>query len=86
MHRRLLEDDGFGVEEALNEEAFGEGLVVQGQHSILLGDNSDEAVLEEKIQALRLSLKPWIFITPIKRISFEEWRNNFKMQVSRIKY
>lgn len=30
--RRLLHDDAFGVGEALNETAFGEGLVVRGKH------------------------------------------------------
>ena len=30
--RRLLHDDAFGVDEALNEEAFGKGLVVRGTH------------------------------------------------------
>ncbi|XP_033226250.1 lysosomal alpha-mannosidase-like [Belonocnema kinseyi] len=80
LHRRCLMDDGFGVLEALDEQAFGEGLVVQGQHSILLGNNSDESVVEEKNQALQTSLKPWIFITPIENISFEDWKNNFNMK------
>jgi hypothetical protein len=30
--RRLLFDDAFGVGEALNETAFGEGLVARGKH------------------------------------------------------
>lgn len=79
-------DDSFGVSEALDEEAFGEGLVVQGQHSILLGDNSNESVLEEKHQAIQTSLKPWIFITPIKSISFEDWRDNFNMKVNTFQF
>lgn len=35
VHRRLLHDDAFGVGEALNETAFGEGLVVRGKHYLL---------------------------------------------------
>ena len=36
LHRRLFNDDAFGVGEALNETAFGTGLVVRGQHRVLL--------------------------------------------------
>eukprot|EP00096_Caligus_rogercresseyi_P006017 TRINITY_DN22147_c0_g1_i1.p1 TRINITY_DN22147_c0_g1~~TRINITY_DN22147_c0_g1_i1.p1 ORF type:complete len:951 (-),score=151.90 TRINITY_DN22147_c0_g1_i1:18-2828(-) len=32
VHRRLLYDDAFGVNQALNETAFGKGLVVRGKH------------------------------------------------------
>jgi len=32
LHRRLLHDDAFGVGEALDETAFGQGLVVRGSH------------------------------------------------------
>ncbi|CAB4055207.1 MAN2B1 [Lepeophtheirus salmonis] len=35
IHRRLLFDDAFGVNEALNETAFGKGLVVRGKHWLL---------------------------------------------------
>ena len=35
LHRRLFNDDAFGVGEALNETAFGAGLVVRGKHSLL---------------------------------------------------
>jgi len=34
VHRRLLVDDGYGVAEALNETAFGSGLVVIGKVKI----------------------------------------------------
>ena len=36
LHRRLFNDDAFGVGEALNETAFGTGLVVRGQHRVML--------------------------------------------------
>ncbi|KAL7642128.1 UNVERIFIED_CONTAM: hypothetical protein RMT77_006688 [Armadillidium vulgare] len=38
VHRRLLHDDAKGVGEALNEVAFGEGLVARGRHVILHSD------------------------------------------------
>ncbi|XP_076239948.1 lysosomal alpha-mannosidase II [Calliopsis andreniformis] len=67
LHRRLLRDDAFGVGEALNETAYGEGLVVRGSHYLVGGSikNLDEFVLKEKSLALQMLLRPWTFITPI---------------------
>jgi len=36
LHRRLAWDDKLGAHEALNETAYGEGLVVRGRHILLL--------------------------------------------------
>lgn len=81
LHRRLLKDDAFGVGEALNETAFGEGLVVRGQHYVF-GSNSvdDASALEEKRSTLELALRPWILVTPANNVTFEEWRNKYNMQ------
>lgn len=64
VHRRLLKDDAFGVGEALNESAYGEGLVVRGSHYIIGGSikNLDELAIKEKNLALQLLLRPWPFI------------------------
>lgn len=64
VHRRLLKDDAFGVGEALNESAYGEGLVVRGSHYIMGGSikNLDELAIKEKTLALQLLLRPWPFI------------------------
>ena len=43
LHRRLLYDDAFGVEEALNEVAFdGAGMVVRGTHYIIVSSSTDD--------------------------------------------
>ncbi|XP_076763477.1 lysosomal alpha-mannosidase II isoform X2 [Xylocopa sonorina] len=67
LHRRLLKDDAFGVGEALNESAFGEGLVVRGSHYVVGGSmkNADEIALREKNLALQMLLRPWLLITPV---------------------
>ncbi|XP_033249545.1 lysosomal alpha-mannosidase isoform X1 [Drosophila miranda] len=36
LHRRLLNDDAFGVGEALNEEQFGKGLIARGKVFLIL--------------------------------------------------
>lgn len=71
IHRRLLRDDAFGVGEALNESAFGEGLVVRGSHYIIGGSvqNLDELAVKEKTLARQLLLRPWTFIQSIEKNS-----------------
>lgn len=39
LHRRLLYDDGFGMDEALNEPGVdGRGLIARGMHKLVFGD------------------------------------------------
>jgi lysosomal alpha-mannosidase len=45
VHRRILHDDSMGVEEALNETAYGKGLVVSGKDILLFDRPSDSARL-----------------------------------------
>jgi lysosomal alpha-mannosidase len=45
LHRRILHDDSLGVDEALNETAYGKGLVVTGKHILLIDRPSDSARL-----------------------------------------
>jgi lysosomal alpha-mannosidase len=45
IHRRLLYDDGFGVGEALNETAYGQGLVVRGRHVLVLQPPESSALI-----------------------------------------
>lgn len=87
MHRRLLKDDAFGVGEALNESAYGEGLVARGQHHLVGGklENMDTLVLNEKELATKLALRPWIFLASLQEsTSYEEWADDYKMKVNKI--
>ncbi|XP_012143157.2 lysosomal alpha-mannosidase II isoform X2 [Megachile rotundata] len=74
IHRRLLKDDAFGVDEALNETAYGKGLVVRGSHYVIGGSvkSLDDFVLKEKELALQLLLRPWPLITPVPTNSVNE--------------
>ncbi|XP_033225120.1 lysosomal alpha-mannosidase-like [Belonocnema kinseyi] len=80
VHRRLLTDDCRGLGQALNETAYGTGLVARGEHSLIIGRQSDAFVIQEKNEAIRLSLRPWIFITPLESKSYDDWKKNYKMQ------
>ncbi|XP_044001802.1 lysosomal alpha-mannosidase-like isoform X1 [Aphidius gifuensis] len=83
IHRRLLVDDAFGVEEALNEQAFGTGLVARGIHYLVGGNlnNLDTIALAEKSMALKLSLRPWALFTPLNNTdNFINWKNNYNMK------
>ena len=58
IHRRLLYDDAFGVNEALNEEAFGAGLVVKGHHYIIFGDDQAKCTEKRRMLANELNSQP----------------------------
>jgi len=58
LHRRMLFDDGFGVGEALNEKAFGTGLVARGKHFILFNNDPEEANKNHRIVAMDVFYKP----------------------------
>ena len=57
VHRRILHDDSLGVSEALNETAYGKGLVVTGKHHIFVASPSNSARLH-RIAAQHLYMHP----------------------------
>lgn len=57
LHRRLLHDDAFGVDEALNETAANSGLVVRGKHRLVLDKRHTVKT------ALQLELEPKVFVS-----------------------
>ncbi|CAF1413328.1 unnamed protein product [Adineta ricciae] len=57
IHRRLLRDDSMGVREALNETAYGQGLVISGKHILVLDRPSDSARLH-RTTAQQLFMHP----------------------------
>ena len=76
VHRRLTHDDAFGVGEALNETAFGVGLVARGSHFVTTGGLAQVRLLmQEKV------LNSWIFFNRVNGISFDDWKDSFNMEV-----
>lgn len=69
IHRRLYKDDGFGVNEPLNEVEYDRGLYVRGQHYLTFGPSSSSALktgdpitIFEKQLAQKKLLQPWILL------------------------
>ncbi|XP_050678230.1 lysosomal alpha-mannosidase-like isoform X3 [Leptidea sinapis] len=80
IHRRLLTDDGFGLEEPLNEEEFGLGLVVKGKHRIYFGnarkDIEDLSFNERATQmSSKMMFEPMLFLTSGEKINRRKWQN-----------
>jgi len=57
VHRRILHDDSLGVGEALNETAYGKGLVVTGKHTLFVDRPSDSSRLH-RTTAQQLFMHP----------------------------
>lgn len=78
IHRRLLNDDAFGVGEALNEQAYGKGLVARGKHFLTFGtDEGHERVLQAKVL-----LSAWPFFSNAGDLTRENWQNEYTNTVS----
>ncbi|KAG1649694.1 Lysosomal alpha-mannosidase [Nymphon striatum] len=65
VHRRLLYDDGFGVDEPLNEVAYGVGVVARGIHYVQLSKVESANVLHRKL-GQQLFMSPWISFSESK--------------------
>ena len=48
VHRRLLDDDHFGVGEVLDETQYGMGLVARGKHLLVI--NQDKAEFNKALR------------------------------------
>lgn len=81
VHRRIFYDDAFGVDEALNETAFGVGLVARGQHYLTYG-NAEKQFAVERLLAQRKLIRPQYFFTEKKNvISHNELKRTTVLQV-----
>lgn len=86
IHRRLLHDDAFGVSEALNETAFGKGLIVRGKHYIAFGSKDDgvspSVTANERFIQLSKLLPGWLFFSDASKLNYTEWKDSYKNIVS----
>lgn len=80
LHRRILHDDAFGVNEALNEQAYGRGLVATGTHLVTGGPVASQSAADRRLVQQRV-LDAWTFITPTT-LSLANWQSAYNMEVS----
>lgn len=81
MHRRIFHDDAFGVDEALNETAFGVGLVARGQHYLTIG-SVDKQFAVERLLAQRKLIRPqYFFMKKQNIVSYDELKKTTLLQV-----
>jgi lysosomal alpha-mannosidase len=72
IHRRLHRDDGYGMEEALNELGYdGKGLVVRGKHLLFLS-TIDESMKRVNELSKELIWKPFPVFTTVSKTSLEK--------------
>ena len=60
LHRRLLDDDAFGVAQPLNETEFGTGLVARGTHYLLFSHSEQEMIRRTRLLANKIFRKPMV--------------------------
>ncbi|XP_058452839.1 lysosomal alpha-mannosidase-like isoform X1 [Malaya genurostris] len=80
VHRRLLHDDAFGVDEALDEQAYGKGLVARGKHYVMFGSkktSSPTLPARERFLQNQILLPNWVFLSDVTNYSYEEWQKRF---------
>lgn len=81
IHRRLLHDDAFGVGEALNETAYGKGLIARGIHYLTLTHKKSNEVqisqAYERFIQLKKLLPSWVFFSDASNMSFSTWQNSY---------
>ena len=72
--------------EALNEQAYGKGLIAKGKHYVMAGSTSNKSpslAAQEREVAQQKILSPWLFFTATE-LKFEDWQNTYKMEVKNI--
>ncbi|XP_018323357.1 lysosomal alpha-mannosidase-like [Agrilus planipennis] len=79
VHRDCIHDDAFGVNEALQEKAYGKGLVVRGSHYLMSGlfsksTESESLASQQKDVAQRKLLSAWTFLAPTNGLSFQQYK------------
>lgn len=78
----MFNDDYYGVDEPLDEKAFGVGLVARGQHYLTFG-SADKQFLIERLLAQRKLIRPQYFFTILPNVvSHDELKNSNLLQVN----
>jgi len=84
VHRRLLSDDAKGVGEALNETAYGEGIIARGKHYLIYSKKTNQ-IGQERILQNEILMSNWLFFDDISGISYNDWRQRYTHSNSSLK-
>lgn len=76
LHRRILHDDFLGVGEALNETAYGQGLVVRGRHSLILETPTTSARIH-RVSAQRIYMHT-LSTYALPQLSYVDYSNKYR--------
>lgn len=92
IHRRFVKHDGKGVMEALNEMAFGKGLIVRGSSYFVFGlknnkqnDELSTEALERFIQ-LRTQLPSSMYFIHSSDLGYNQWTISYNHIVSLLEF
>jgi len=84
VHRRCFDDDGFGVDESLNETGeSGQGLVVRGKHWLLFSNPQKAAQLHRQY-ALEMFYQPIATFAELPG-TFDDYKSKFNTILSGMK-
>lgn len=85
VHRRLLKDDAFGVSEALNEEAYGQGLIARGKHWLIFGKKTTTSPTlkgRERLLQNQVLMSNWLFFNDMDGVTQAQWTQQYINNVS----
>lgn len=77
----MFHDDAFGVSEALNETAYGTGLVARGQHYLTFGPAGKQSAVDRLLAQRKLVRPQYFFAKRRGFVSHEELRKTSVLQV-----
>lgn len=89
MHRRLLRDDTFGVDEALNETAYGQGLIVRGKHWLHFDRNTNQSPTvkaRERLLQNEVLVPVWPFFDDVTSMGYSDWSSQYTNSVTTITF
>ncbi|KAJ6646687.1 Lysosomal alpha-mannosidase [Pseudolycoriella hygida] len=84
VHRRLLSDDAKGVGEALNETAYGEGIIARGKHYLIYSRKTNQ-IGQERLLQNEILMSNWLFFDDISGMSYDNWLQRYTHSNSSLK-
>lgn len=69
------------MNEALNEQAYGKGLIARGSTYFVMGSRTQtqnpEMKANDRLIQLQILLPNWPLFSDVSQMSYDAWRNNY---------